>query len=629
MIKFLFILFFALNAKAGFPPTTTKGQTQSSKSTTFDFQMPFNQVTKTSATAGLIHTGNFNLLKNSGFEATAYSSDWSSAMAISAPVSGDIAFGAKGVSLDASAASQDFTSAQVEIPAGLRGQNGEASVWVKTSATDYLLQVYDGVNIVASQTISASSAFYRAALNFIYPSSGNIQLRIRSSSNAGQIYADEAYLGSATNISQVSQSKSAIQLSWTGTLAANHDADTLLTFSSATFTKLENFTHSSGVFTATVAGDYKIQCGARQTWVNDNSVERIHTIKIYKNSSSVPTVPMGQIPGQAQNDMGGGGEPGSNANTNPATHGLATLSLAVGDTIRCKYYTNNGNGTNRSVDAAWVFVEYFPTSSQQAINPNATPSYWSGYHDATCSWARTNASYGDFGTDASCALVQRIAANISCSVTGSVLPAVACTFPKAGVYHICATVPLYGGAATGHGLKLWDGTTTIVEGATVVTSSDTFSLCGFYSASSTTATFTIQGKAASNSINIDNVGATSTIEWKIWPLGQNEPVPILVGSVTSNTSGTERIERAEVNCDASSSITSQSGTWLTAIGNRSTAACSITIATGIFSATPSCTFTAKASAVQATAVNMTSATAGTVYGASSDYDGYLLCMGPR
>lgn len=107
------------------------------------------------------------------------------------------------------------------------------------------------------------------------------------------------------------------------------------------------------------------------------------------------------------------------------------------------------------------------------------------------------------------------------------------------------------------------------------------------------------------------------------------PAPVLVGGINTNSISSERLERAELNCDASSSITSQTGTWLTAIGNRSTAACAITIATGIFSATPTCVFTTKATTVQATSVNMTSATAGTVYGASADYDGYLICMGSR
>ncbi len=136
----------------------------------------------------------------------------------------------------------------------------------------------------------------------------------------------------------------------------------------------------------------------------------------------------------------------------------------------------------------------------------------------------------------------------------------------------------------------------------------------------------------SSSLILADAGANEgqrDIHWEVYPINAGYPAPVFVGSVTSGSSGAERIERAELNCDAASSITAQSGSWLSAIGNRSTAACSVTIATGIFSATPACTFTAKAATVQATSVSMSSATAGTVYGASADYDGYLICMGSR
>ena len=105
--------------------------------------------------------------------------------------------------------------------------------------------------------------------------------------------------------------------------------------------------------------------------------------------------------------------------------------------------------------------------------------------------------------------------------------------------------------------------------------------------------------------------------------------PIFVGSVTSNTTGMERSERAEINCDASSSVTSQSGTWISSIGNRSGAGCALTIASGIFSATPVCTVTIKSATVQAMGASMSSATAGTIYGPSADYDAYVRCEGPR
>jgi hypothetical protein len=125
-----------------------------------------------------------------------------------------------------------------------------------------------------------------------------------------------------------------------------------------------------------------------------------------------------------------------------------------------------------------------------------------------------------------------------------------------------------------------------------------------------------------------NVGQRD-IHWTVYPANQRSPAPIFVGSVTSDAASAERVERALINCDASSSITRQSGAWLSSVGNRSSTACAITIATGIFSSEPDCSLEIKAATPQATSVNMTSATAGTVYAANADYDGYLTCRGPR
>jgi hypothetical protein len=72
----------------------------------------------------------------------------------------------------------------------------------------------------------------------------------------------------------------------------------------------------------------------------------------------------------------------------------------------------------------------------------------------------------------------------------------------------------------------------------------------------------------------------------VYPGAMN--VPLLVGSVSSNTTGIERVERATVECDASAAITAQSGTWLTAVGNISSGTCALTIAPGIFSSAPQC-----------------------------------------
>lgn len=74
MRLFLLLILFLNTALAGFPPTTLKGQGQSSSTTTFNFQVPAKQATKTS-TGTLIETGNKNKLSNPGFEHSTFSTD--------------------------------------------------------------------------------------------------------------------------------------------------------------------------------------------------------------------------------------------------------------------------------------------------------------------------------------------------------------------------------------------------------------------------------------------------------------------------------------------------------------------------------------------------------------------------
>jgi hypothetical protein len=125
--------------------------------------------------------------------------------AASVSTAANVARGDKSASVDASATAQYFTSTAKAIPAGLFATNGLARCKFKTDATDYLLQAYDGTNILSSVTIPASSTFITVDANFIFPSTGNISLRIASQSNAAIMYLDDCYLGAALNLTQVSQ----------------------------------------------------------------------------------------------------------------------------------------------------------------------------------------------------------------------------------------------------------------------------------------------------------------------------------------------------------------------------------------------------------------------------------------
>ena len=122
--------------------------------------------------------------------------------------------------------------------------------------------------------------------------------------------------------------------------------------------------------------------------------------------------------------------------------------------------------------------------------------------------------------------------------------------------------------------------------------------------------------------------ANGNVSITMIPLSTQITQPIMVGGVTSTSTGAERIERAKINCDASSTFISNSGGFAT-IGNRSGAGCAITINSGVFNSEPVCNLTVESATVQATGVDTTSATALTVYGPSADYDANLICTGPR
>lgn len=117
--------------------------------------------------------------------------------------------------------------------------------------------------------------------------------------------------------------------------------------------------------------------------------------------------------------------------------------------------------------------------------------------------------------------------------------------------------------------------------------------------------------------------------------------PVLVGSVTSNTSGQERVERAYVS--GASTIVSQSGSWLSSVTNNSTGLRTLNIVTGEFSAAPVCTvsilesgtvtpnawYSAKVVATTSTTMQWLTWFGSASSGTANNYDTQIICMGPR
>jgi hypothetical protein len=204
--------------------------------------------------------------------------------------------------------------------------------------------------------------------------------------------------------------------------------------------------------------------------------------------------------------------------------GGTSLDPSQGGTGRTTLTANNvilGNGT-----ASVQLVA--PSTAGNVLTSNGTtwvsrsPQYWSGYHDNTCDWTRSNAAFGNYTADASCALVSRNSSGISCSTNGSVLPALDCTVTAAGPFKVCAMIQNYNGTANaGTGLQLNDGTVALAEGgilnATGVSNlGQTTTLCGIAIASTTSLLVVIRGLTTSGSTShITGLTGATSLDWTI------------------------------------------------------------------------------------------------------------------
>lgn len=582
-----------------------------------------------------------NILNNPGFELG--KTYWTASGGTFALVNSgsNLLFGTNSATWDSSATSQTLTATAVTIPKGSYGKNGMAycSVQTPSGTATHKIQVYDGTNVLSEKVITSNTSPVKDILNFIIPSTGSISLRyISVASNEPLIVLDDCFLGEASDVGTINDQASLVAsgyfdttascASWTranaalGAFAADTDCPgptiglnpgpgTLQT----TDVDLPKFTINS-----LPPGNYKI------TWIFGILLNGAAN-NVYATNDGTTTV-----------------QGGSNAsNTNGSVTVISTFNYTTTANRTFELYAASPTNTitldiSTNLRRVMFFVERFPSTTSTFYSADVLANSWSGYHDNTCSWARTNTAYGDPTADASCVLVERTNQNFgTVSTSGSVLPAITFTPKRAGRYYVKASLKMAGGTLASHmDFRLWDGTTVVAEeqeDTAVATDIESVTLSGNYVAASTApVTLSIQDKASSGSVTIAANGATnaSAIEWTVIAIDQALPAPVLVNSIVSKANNVVGNEVAEISCTAASSLTQNPGLWLSSIGNRSTATCALTIAAGVFSATPYyCGVTTKAAAVQATACSCSSSTACSVVGASADYSAYVNIVGPR
>jgi len=516
---------------------------------------------------------NKNLLKNGGFEnGKQY---WTASAGTFAVTTSSPMVGLMHATWDAAASANTLTSTSTLIPVGMYGRNGVAScVFTTASGTaTHTIQAYDGSNILSSATITSSTTPTRASVNFVMPSSGSLSLRVYANADEPSVAVDDCYLGPSEGYNT---GNSAAVSGWTAY--------------TPTFTGLGTVVSSE--FEWRRVGDLLEVRGRAATGTTTAAEARL---SFPTGLTSVTRANGIQIAGTY--GRGAVGAQGLYVLVESAVT-YFTFGIQTGAATMLTKQDGNailGTGETFTLFASVRIVQW--AGSTDVFTPDKLANSWSGYHDATCSWARTNTAYGDPTADASCALVERTNINFgTVSTSGSVLPAITFTPSRAGRYYVCATATVTNSTAGQTGaIKLWDGTTTIAERDTYEVGAAmgiSVPICGVYVASNTSAkTLSLQTKASSGAINITTVAAASVVEWSIFQIDQSFPMPLMANSVTSSSSGVVRTEAGRITCSASSSIVSQLGNWIASVGNVSAGACVVTFVANTFSAAPYCHMT--------------------------------------
>jgi len=588
----------------------------------------------------------YNMITNNpGFENG--TTQWTASAGTFTTSSGIYAEGLKGAQWTPAASGNTLTSAAAAVGQNITqaGRNGVASCMVRVNATGYTLEAVDNSsNILVSAAVPQSATgFVRVSGNFVFPNGAGATVSVRLKSGGTTIaYMDSCYLGPADgfNLSQVSQAQDygSIQFSsascqWS--IPAGNPVDL-----SAVAACLTTAPTVSGGVTAPATGIPGFTMasappGVYYIYANLQSQRSSATnLKCYIGDGTTSGGIGGAVDGTA------GAVFAKFTYTSAGTRNIRIGCGVGGGTGTGNLYADGADGGTRVLQ---FFVARMPSSSEIAYRPDAMPASWSGYHGNDCLWTRSSTAYGDPGADASCTFTQQFNRNFGTvsSVSGS-LPGIVFTPARAGRYLVCASAPFVPAAGTMFNARLTDGTTTYGEATATLQNGfrAPIQICGIEDAPNTSAqTVKLQWNSTS-SVQVDlNPSGTGTgsVFWTITALDQALPAPTLVGSVTSNSTGAERVERARMatacTINGSCSITDQTGSWVS-VSRTGTGSYTATFSAGIFSGAPTCVATSSTSnqgGCSTTSASSSSVTISCVAPntTAADIGINLICMGPR
>lgn len=566
----------------------------------------------------------WNLLPNPQFDKNVAKWGASTGTLASTSTAAQVRTGPKAMKDSFTTSDQITMTQSINVPNGLMGLNGEGFCWMKASTTGITATASytDGTTVIAGKTMTLfTDRFVKVQVNFPFGLSGTAEVYFDlASGGAVDVYIDDCYMGEATNLSQ-----------------ANNNTDW-----KAYTPTLTNAGNASAYFSWRRSGQDMLVKG---TIVVGSTIPSGGSLRYALPSgytASFADLPKGLTNADAYQAVGKGAVY-SSASVKKTDFTVTRLSNST-----TTFYGAIGDGTTYSsvLDigptagpfnfvAGDVLVVEFKVPIVGWETETAVRSEDSGLtdwvtYDPTLTWVA--------GISTKSARWKRVGDSmmIYASLTLSGAPtATALEISIPSSYTIdTAKLPNTSSMVLGSSTILDSGTTRYSCTVRYATTTAARVVCGSTNDVTDTSPITF-------AVN-DVVSVFFTVPITGWDY--TVPAPVLVGSVTSNSVGAERIERAILVCSGSSSITSQSGAWISSIGNIATGKCAVTITSGIFSATPTCYINKKsdpnsaalhapyANASSSTNVNIglvyiLSGSATVNYGTSDTFD--LICMGPR
>lgn len=564
--------------------------------------------------------GGTNLLTTTeNFDFEAGTTSWTASGGTFTAISSGQLYGLQSGQWTASASSQTLYSASVPLtrqPA-LESNNCLAAIsysYASGASGDYSLVVSDGTNVLASTSLNVTTTTQDTVASFICPASGSLKVGLISnvaspsaikidgaSFNSGQVLLGSNVL--VNNITQSQQILSAyIAKSTNCTWSVTNTAFTAFG-SNANCNNPTTIEYSAGV-----GSPQTTNSNLPQVTIN-NLPAGTYTVfgqSLIVNGANVYCVAIGD----GTTTSGASCHDGNTTNMGFTAIGTFTYTSAGNRTFAL--YGSSSSGaislTNQSGNQRVNFVIMkSPGAAQQALSTDQTPQNWNGYQSG-CSFTTTSTSFAD-APASGCSITATNATNMSISAApsgGNSLPGITWTPSALGSYLVCVDTNFSTNTVTSASaqMRLVDGNGNVLSGSGSLHYSGTafyipYTACGIVPVSSVSpVTVKLQMRSSSGAITvgISNTENDHAVDWHVIFIASQLSTPILLNSVTSNSSSVTRINSAYItggsdgtNCSSSPcTIGQQTGSWLTSVTRTGSGQYTLNLPSGEYSSRPNC-----------------------------------------